>query len=94
MVAEKFCKIGTGVQIIAVSHLAQIAACADREFYIEKQEDGGRTFTVIHALEGEARVKELARLIGGDTESELALRHAEELLANAASYKKSLSRSE
>ena len=94
VVAEKFCKIGTGVQIIAVSHLAQIAACADREFYIEKQEDGGRTFTVIHALEGEARVKELARLIGGDTESELALRHAEELLANAASYKKSLSRSE
>lgn len=94
VVAEKFCKIGKTVQIIAVSHLAQIAACADREFYIEKQEKDGRTFTVIHTLDGEARIKELARLIGGDTESELALRHAEELLASASLYKKSLSQSE
>lgn len=93
-IAEKFCKIAQNVQIIAVSHLAQIAACADREFYIEKREEGGRTFTVINALEGEARVKEIARLIGGDTESELALRHAGELLENAAAYKKSLSQSE
>lgn len=91
VVGEKFCKIARHIQIIAVSHLAQIAACADREFYIEKRETGGRTFTVIRPLEDDARVGEIARLIGGDTNSETALRHARELLENAAAYKKSLS---
>ena len=91
VVGEKFCKIAKNVQIIAVSHLAQIAAFAEKEFYIEKQESGGRTFTVIRPMEGAARVAEIARLIGGDAESEAAVRHAEELLQNAAAYKKSLS---
>ena len=79
------------MQIIAVSHLAQIAAFADREFYIEKRETDGRTFSCIRTVEGADRVSEIARLIGGDTESETARRHADELLANAAAYKKSLS---
>ncbi len=90
VVAEKFCRIAKSVQIVAVSHLAQIAACADREFYIEKREEDGRTFTVITPVEGETRLKEIARLIGGDTGSETALRHAKELLESAAAYKKSL----
>ena len=91
VVGEKFCKIARNVQIIAVSHLAQIASFADQEYYIEKQEADGRTFTVIHPVEGDARIREIARLIGGDTESVAALRHAEELLENASVYKKSLS---
>ena len=62
-----------------------------RRNYEGKQESGGRTFTVIRPLEGEARVAEIARLIGGDAESEAAVRHAEELLQNAAAYKKSQS---
>lgn len=91
VVGEKFCKIAKNVQIIAVSHLAQIACFADREYYIEKREENGRTFTAIHPVEGDARVREIARLIGGDAESAAALRHAEELLENANAYKKSLS---
>ena len=91
VVGEKFCRIAKNVQIIAVSHLAQIAAFADREFYIEKRETDGRTFSCIRTVEGADRVSEIARLIGGDTESETARRHADELLANAAAYKKSLS---
>ena len=91
VVGEKFCKIAKNVQIIAVSHLAQIAAFADREFYIEKREEGGRTFTVIRDVEGDARILEIARLIGGDTQSDTALQHARELLRNAQIYKKSLS---
>ena len=90
VVGEKFCRIAANVQIVAVSHLAQIAACADREFYIEKQEAEGRTHTVVRAVEGEARVAEIARLIGGDSASAAALRHAEEMLASAASFKRSL----
>ena len=91
VVGEKFCRIAKNVQIIAVSHLAQIAAFADREFYIEKRETDGRTFSCIRTVEGADGVSEIARLIGGDTESETARRHADELLANAAAYKKSLS---
>ena len=89
VVGEKFCKISKNTQIIAVSHLARIAACADRNFLIEKTEDGGRTCTHIHPLDGEARLGEIARLIGGDT-GEIALMHARELIGEAESYKKSL----
>lgn len=88
VVAEKFLKISKGVQLIAVSHLAQIASFADREFLIEKTEEDGKTLTRIHAIEGEERLKEIARLIGGDG-SEVALRHAEELIESAHAYKKS-----
>ena len=90
-VAEKFCKIAKNVQVIAVSHLAQIASFADREFVIEKSEAGGRTRTEIREAEGAARIEEIARLIGGDTENETALRHAEELIRSAETYKNSLS---
>ncbi len=90
VVGEKFCKIAQTVQIIAVSHSAQIAAFADREFYIEKCESAGRTHSVIRTVEGGDRINEIARLIGGDPESATALRHAEELLAQASAFKKTL----
>lgn len=86
VVAEKFSAIARSTQIIAVSHLAQIAAFADREFLIEKQEAEGRTFSRIRLLGEEERREELVRLLGGDR-SESALRHADELLENARAYK-------
>ena len=86
VVAEKFCAIARSTQIIAVSHLAQLAACADREFLIEKQEAEGRTFSRIRLLGEEERREELVRLLGGDR-SESALRHADELLESARAYK-------
>lgn len=86
VVAEKFCAIARSTQIIAVSHLAQIAAFADREFLIEKQEAEGRTFSRIRLLGEEERREELVRLLGGDR-SESALRHADELLESARAYK-------
>lgn len=89
VVAEKFCKIARGTQVIAVSHLARIAAFADKQFLIEKTENGEKTQTRITEVAGESRRKEIARLITGD-EGELALRQADELLANAEDYKKSL----
>lgn len=88
-VGEKFCKISRHTQIVAVSHLARIASFADRNFLIEKTENDGRTCTHISPLVGGGRLKEIARLIGGDT-GEIALRHAEELLGEADEYKKSL----
>ncbi len=89
VVAEKFCKIAKDVQVIAVTHLAQIAALADKQFYIEKKEADGRTLTELHPLDEEGRRREIARLIDG-SESEIALAHAEKLLKDAAIYKNSL----
>ncbi|MDE7453197.1 MAG: DNA repair protein RecN, partial [Clostridia bacterium] len=90
VVAEKFCNISRHVQLIAVSHLAQIAAFADREFLIEKREVNGRAQTFIREVKGEEQIAEIARLASGD-DGDLALKHAEELLKNAKTYKNSLS---
>ena len=86
VVAEKFADIAKTTQIIAVSHLAQIAAFADRQFLIEKKEEGGRTFSRIRPLEEEERAGELVRLLGGE-QGGSALMHAEELLKNARAYR-------
>ncbi len=89
VVGEKFVKISRGVQVIAVSHLAQVASFADASFLIEKTEENGRAKTNIRRVEGEERTKEIARLLGGD-DSEHALLHAKEMLEGAEIYKKSL----
>ncbi len=89
VVAEKFVKIARDVQLIAVTHLAQVACFADREFLIEKRELNGKTHTTIRELDEEGRLSELARLIGGESEHVVA--HAKELLEEADIYKKSLS---
>ncbi len=90
VVAEKFCKLSRFVQLIAVTHSAQIAAFADREFYIEKFEERGGTFTRIREVESEERVGEIARLIGGGKDSVHVTAHARELLEEANVYKNSL----
>ena len=86
IVAEKFADIAKTTQIIAVSHLAQIAAFADRQFLIEKKEEEGRTYSRIRALEEEERAGELVRLLGGE-QGGPAFMHAEELLKNARAYR-------
>ncbi|MBQ9729697.1 MAG: DNA repair protein RecN [Clostridia bacterium] len=90
VVGEKFAKIAKSTQIIAVSHLAQIAAMSDGEFLIEKIEEGGKTHTSVYSLDSESKKKEIVRLLGGDTGDEFAFQHAEELLKQANEYKKSL----
>ena len=90
VVAEKFAKIAKNAQIIAVTHLAQVAAFSDRSFSIEKHEENGKTFTRIRELEGEERLREIARLIGGDPGSANVAGHARDLLAGAEKYKNSL----
>lgn len=71
-------------QVFAITHLAQIAARADVHLRVEKEEQAGRVATRLVHLRDEARVEELARMLGGDPESEASLRHARELLVRAA----------
>ena len=89
VMGEKFLKIAKNVQIIAVTHSAQIAALADKQFLIEKREENNSTGTYLKEVSKQERVKEIARLIGG-SESELSIRHAEEMLQSASVYKNSL----
>ena len=67
------------VQVLAVTHLAQVAACADRHFVVSKALKGKQTLSHIQPVEGEARVAEVARMLGGERLSGTA--HAQALLA-------------
>lgn len=86
-VGEKLEKIAKNHQVILITHLPQIAAKADRHFLIEKNVQEGKTKTEIHALNEEASVKELARLLGGEELTEEALQNARSLKAKAKEKK-------
>ena len=90
VVGEKLAKIAKNTQIIAVSHLAQIAVMSDEEFLIEKQEIEGKTLTRVQRLDEEGRLQETVRLLGGAGDEEFARKHAEELLKQAKEYKHSI----
>ncbi len=78
VVGEKMKHISLGRQVLCVTHLQQIAALADRHYLVEKAFDGERTRTRLSILEGEKRVSEIARMLGGEEES--AKQHAREML--------------
>ncbi len=90
VVGEKLARIASETQIIAVSHLAQIAVMSDEEFLIEKQETDGKTLTNVFALDEEGKKAEIVRLLGGNQKDEYAFKHAEELLKQAKEYKNSI----
>lgn len=87
VVGEKLARIAKNTQIIAVSHLAQIAVMSDNEFLIEKQEEDGKTLTKVHSLDEREKTQEIVRLLGGSEGDEFALKHAKELLKQAKEYK-------
>ncbi len=90
VVGEKLARIAKGTQIIAVSHLAQIAVMSDAEFLIEKQEENGKTITHVKTLDSAQKTAEIVRLLGGTDNDEFALKHAEELIKQAVEYKQSV----
>ena len=90
VVAQKFAQISRKTQIIAVSHLAQIASMSDREFLIKKIETDGKTHTEVCELNEKNRIDEIVRLIGGNVNSASARAHAEELLQESKKYKQNL----
>ena len=90
VVGEKFAKIAKNTQIIAVSHLAQIAVMSDGEFLIEKSENDGKTLTNVKKLTENEKKLEIVRLLGGEANDEFAFKHAEELIKQATDYKQTL----
>ncbi len=78
-VGEKLAELAQHCQILCITHLPQIASRARHHLAIEKQIDGDTTRVQVHLLEGEARVREIARMLAGEP-TETALQHARELL--------------
>jgi DNA repair protein RecN (Recombination protein N) len=76
-------RLAQGRQVLVVTHLAQVAAFADRHLRVDKVEQDGRTVTRVRPLEGEERVRELARMLAGD-DGAAALEHARSLLDDPA----------
>lgn len=79
-VGEKLRAVAQRRQVIAITHLPQSAVYGDRHLVVSKAVSGGRTRTTISAVEGEERVKEVARMLGGDKMTSVVRKHAEELL--------------
>ncbi|MBD5491294.1 MAG: DNA repair protein RecN, partial [Lachnospiraceae bacterium] len=78
-VSEKMGILGKGHQLICITHLPQIAAMADTHYVIEKQVVDQRSITGIRELSEKESVEELARMLGGDSITENALKNAEEM---------------
>ena len=73
-------QLGRSAQVLAVTHLAQVAACADQHFVVSKSQRAAQTLSDILAVSGEARVSEVARMLGGERLAGTSRAHAAALL--------------
>jgi DNA repair protein RecN (Recombination protein N) len=81
-VGARLAELARHAQVVVVTHLAQVAAHADRHLVVEKSDDGQVTRSMVHEVSGEDRVAELARMLGGSG-TDAALDHARDLMARA-----------
>jgi DNA repair protein RecN (Recombination protein N) len=79
-VAQKLTEVATRHQVFVVTHLAQVASRASRHFLVEKGQGEDITTAGVRPLQGEERVEEIARMLGGDPGSATSRQHARELL--------------
>jgi len=82
-IGRKLRRLARRGQILAVTHLPQVASYGDRHHRVSKKERAGRTVVDVEALDAEARREELARMLSGATITALSRRHAEEMLERA-----------
>jgi DNA repair protein RecN (Recombination protein N) len=80
-VAERLAMVARNHQVFAITHLPQIASRASVHLYVEKVQKDGLASARVRTLEGEERVEELARMLGGDPGRETSRKHAAELLS-------------
>jgi DNA repair protein RecN (Recombination protein N) len=77
-------QLGIDRQVLAVTHLPQVAACADHHLVVSKHSDAQGTSSQVTALNADARVNEIARMLGGEKVSDTTLAHAREMLQTSA----------
>jgi len=90
VIGEKLYKISRNCQIIAITHLAQIACFSDAHYFIDKIIEGKRTRIKIKKLDSPDKIKEISRMISGMKESDISVMHAEELLEKCNAIKSDL----
>ena len=73
-------QLGKDRQVMAVTHLPQVAAFADHHLVVAKRTELGTTFSTVEQVTGEQRVNEIARMLGGERISGTTLAHAQEML--------------
>ena len=78
-VGRALADLGAHHQVLIVTHLPQVAACATQQLVVNKSVSGGNTFTSVAAVAGDERVAEIARMLAG-AETPAAVRHARDLL--------------
>ena len=83
VLGDKLARLARHGQVLAVTHLAQVASYADRHFRIRKEVEAGRTHMKIQTLDDGQRVDEVARMLAGQEVTDLSRSHAEELIAVA-----------
>ena len=81
-IAQKIHKIGQHGQVLAISHLPQVIAIADYQFFIEKISNEHSTVSTVRLLTVEERIEEVAKMLAGENVTEAALTQARELLRN------------
>jgi len=74
-------QLGRDRQVLAVTHLPQVAACADHHLFVAKQRLGPATVSTVNALASDQRADEIARMLGGESGSGTSLAHARDLLS-------------
>lgn len=82
-VAERLRSVADAHQVFVITHLAQIAARADHHLLVAKDSRKGKSATRVAELTGEERIRDLARMLGGDPEREASVKHARDLLEAA-----------
>jgi len=75
--------LGADRQVLAVTHLPQVASCADHHLVVAKQLSGATTLSSVCRVQGEQRVAEIARMLGGEKLSRTTLAHAKEMLQSS-----------
>jgi len=73
-------QLGRDRQVLAVTHLPQVAACADAHLRVSKESQGKSTSSRVVPIKGEERVSEIARMLAGERLSDTSLAHARQML--------------
>ncbi|WP_300902329.1 DNA repair protein RecN [uncultured Clostridium sp.] len=79
-VGEKMYEVSLKHQVLCITHLPQIAALSDNHYFVSKNVLEGKTFTSIKMLERKDKIREIAKMIGGDEISEVAIENASEMV--------------
>jgi DNA repair protein RecN (Recombination protein N) len=82
-VGRALAEVGSRHQVLVVTHLPQVAACADHQVQVTKDQRGDQTAAQARPLDDDSRVGEIARMLSGASGSKTAHEHARELLASA-----------